>query len=367
MIEDLPRPMVDWTRREMLRACGVSLLGLNLDPFHGSEARAARPCQELQPHDLALLDRHRGFRRKIHTEMAKHGIEQAQVVDEVVMALFCGRHVLLKGVPGVAKGLTLFTLSRVLQLGFTRIQHTLDLLPEDITGSETHQGPIFTNMVLADDINCAPPRTQAVLFQAMQERQVAVGRQLVPLERPFLVLAMENPYAPEGIHPLSEGHQGRFMFNTRFTYPTADEDFASLRYAAASQPPVIDRVLDRVEIEQIQGLVRRIPVARSVIDYAVRLVKLTRPVGPSVPPFVREAVAWGGGPRATHFLLLGAKAHAVLHGQPQASIEGVQAVAPAVLRHRIVLNDWGRAAGLDTDQVIAWLLRAPRQGRGYYD
>jgi MoxR-like ATPase len=348
-----------WTRREMLRAGGVGLLGLPLvDPFQSNEASAIMPCQELQPHDLALLDRCRGLHWKIHAEMAKVVLGQEQVVDEVVLALFCKAHVLLSCHPRVAKGSTLFALSKVLQLGFMRIQHTLDLLPEDVTGSEANKGPIFANMLLADAINCAPPRTQAVLFQAMQERQVAVGRHTVPLERPFLVVATENPHAPEGIHPLSEGLQGRFMFNSRFNYPTDAEDFAGLRYAACNYPPEVERVLDPVEIERIQGLVRRMPVARSVVDYAVRLVKMTRPVGPAALPIVREAVAWGGRPRATHFLLLGAKAHAVLHGREQASIEGVHAVAPAVLRHRIGLNARGKAAGVDSDKVIARALSA---------
>jgi MoxR-like ATPase len=305
-----------------------------------------------------LLDRCRGLHRKIHTEMAKVVLGNEQVVDEVVLALFCKAHVLLTCLPAVPKCLTLGRLSKMLQLGFMRLQHTLDLLPEDVTGSEVNKGPIFSNMVLADDINCAPPRTQAVLFQAMQERQVVIGRQTVPLERPFLVVAVENHHAPEGIHPLSEGHQGRFMFNTRFKFPTRAEDFASLRLSACNYPPEVEWVLDPVEIEQIQGLVRRMPVARSVVDYAVRLVKMTRPVGPAALPIVRDAVAWGGGPRGTHFLVLGAKAHAVLHGRAQASIEGVQAVAPGVLRHRIVLNARGKAAGLDSDQVIARVLSA---------
>ncbi len=365
------QPNAGWTRREMLQASGWGLLGLNLLHSCRGEPVQAMPGEEPEPDGIALLDRYRNLHGRIHAEMAKVVVGQTQLVDEVLMALFCNAHVLLAGPPGVAKGLVLLTLSRVLDLGFMRIQHTFDLLPEDITGSEIIDqdrtaghcfrpclGPIFANMVLADCFNCAPPMTQAVLFQTMQERQVEIGQRTLPLERPFLVVVMEsNPR--EGQYPLDASHQTWFMFNAHFSIPSEADILANGKLygnGASGFPPPIETVLSKADIEQIQSLVRRMPVPRPVVDYAVRLVRLTRPGEPETPAFVKDSISYGSSPRGTHFLIMGAKAHAVLHGQRCASIEGVRAVAPGVLRHRIELNANARARGLDGNQIVARLL-----------
>jgi MoxR-like ATPase len=361
-------PSEGWTRREMFRAWGSGLVGLSLINTCSAGEPPAVPKEEPDPDFLAMLNRYRNPHSRIHAEMEKMLVGQRQVVDEVVMALFCNSHVLLSGPPGVAKGLTVSTLSRVLGLSCMRIRHTDDLLPEDVTGSEvldegnrsgpskkTHLGPIFANVVLADDFNCAPPTTQAVLFEAMQERQVQVGSRRLPLERPFLVLVMENPL--EGRYPLDASHKARFMFNACFsTLCDADHLAALKRYTTWQCPSPIDTVLSKEDIQQIQSLVRRLPIPRSVVDYAVNLVRSTRPRHSTAPAFVRNSVAWGIGPRGAQFLVLGAKAHALLHGQSQASIEGIRAVAPGVLRHRIELTARAKAQGTDGNQIITRLL-----------
>jgi MoxR-like ATPase len=353
----------------MLRVSGLSLLGLNLLCSYSAGQPQSMLSEEPDSDFLAMLDRYRNLHTRIHAEMAKAVVGQTQLVDEVLMALFCNAHVLLAGPPGAAFGLTLFTLSKVLGLSFSRIQHSFDLLPEDITGSvvldqvngvdhclKTCLGPISANMILADSFNCAPPMTQAVLFQAMQERQVQIGQQVLPLERPFLVTVMENPL--EGQYPLDESHQARFMFNACFSMPSEVDLLAYCKlYGNGASSPAIDTVLSNADIEQIQLLVRRMPVPRPVVDYALRLVRLTRPGQSNTPAFVQDSVNWGIGPRGTQFLIRGAKAYAMLHGQPQASIEGVRAGAPGVLRHRIELNDRAKAQGLDGNQIITRLLK----------
>src|SRR5262245_31827667 len=358
-----------WTRREMLRAGGLGLLGLSLLDHCGVQAQATRG-EEPGDSFIALLDRYRNLHSRIHAEMAKVVVGQTQLVDEIVMALFCNTHVLLTGVPGVGKGLTLSTLSRVLGLSFSRIQPSNDLLPEDVTGAERIDpnsaaghgfqpclGTNIANMVFADCFDCAPPPTQAVLFRAMQERQVEFGQQTLPLERPFLALVMEDPRA--GKYPLDDSHKGRFMFNARFSIPTEAELMANCTLygnGASGFPAPIETVLSRAEIEQIQTLLRRMPVPRPVVDYALRLIRLTRPGQPNSPAFVRDSVRWGSGPRGAQFLILGAKAHALLYGPSRASIEGVRAVAPGLLRHRIELNARARAQGLDGNQIVTRLM-----------
>jgi MoxR-like ATPase len=365
------RPSNGWTRREILRISGLSLLGLNLlDTCRGDTPHTIM-SEKLDADLMAMLDKYRNLHSRIHAEMAKVVVGQTQLVDEVLMALFCNAHVLLTGAPGVAKNLTLYSLARVLGLSWMRIQHTDDLLPEDITGSEvlcldegggrcfkTCLGPIFANMVLADCFDCAPPMTQAVLFETMQARQVQVGQQMLPLERPFLVMVMENPR--EGQYPLDESHRTRFMFNACFAIPSEADDLANCKLygngAHVFSVP-IETVLSKADIEQIQILVRRMPVLQPVVDYALQLVRLTRPGQQYTPAFVQDSINWGIGPRGAQFLIRGAKAHAVLHGQPHASIEGVRAVAPGVLRHRIELKASAKAQGLDGEQIVARLLK----------
>jgi MoxR-like ATPase len=327
--------------------------------------------------DLAVIERCRTAYQKIHNEMAKVIVGQRQVIDEVLTALFCDAHVLLIGVPGLAKTLMISTLAKVLRLDFKRIQFTPDLLPGDITGSEVIEedratgrrefrfisGPVFTNLLLADEINRTPPKTQAALLQAMQEREVSAGRQTMRLERPFLVMATQNPLEQEGTYPLPEAQLDRFMFNTYVDYPS-DEELADIVFKTTGQTSAtVEPVLDRAEIEQIQGLVRRVPIARPVVDYVVRLSALTRPGHTDAPPFIKDYVSWGCGPRAAQYLALGAKAHAVLHGQPHASIEGVRAVARSVLRHRIALNFNGQAEGLDSNKIVDKLLSVVKVGQ----
>jgi MoxR-like ATPase len=324
------------------------------------------------PDDLAVIDRCRAAYEKIHAEMAKVIVGQQAVIDEILMALFCDAHILLIGVPGLAKTLMISTLARVLRLDFKRVQFTPDLLPGDITGSEVIEedratgrrefrfvsGPVFTNLLLADEINRTPPKTQSALLQAMQEREVSVGRQTLKMERPFLVMATQNPLEQEGTYPLPEAQLDRFMFNTYVDYPS-DEELADIVMRTTGEAvPCVEPVMDKTEIEHVQKLVRRIPIARPVVDYTVRLSALTRPVHPQAPGFVREYVSWGCGPRAAQYLALGAKAHAVLHGQPHASIEGVQAVAPSVMRHRIALNFNGQAEGLSPGKIVEQILAA---------
>jgi MoxR-like ATPase len=324
-----------------------------------------------EPHDdLALIANCRDAYQKILAEMGKVIVGQKEVIDEVLMALFCDAHVLLIGVPGLAKTLMISTLARVLHLDFKRVQFTPDLLPGDITGSEVIEedratgrrdfrfisGPVFTNLLLADEINRTPPKTQAALLQAMQEREISVGRQTLRLERPFLVMATQNPIEQEGTYPLPEAQLDRFMFNTYVDYPSDAELAEIVLRTTGEVPPGVEAVLDGAEIQRIQGVVRRIPIARPVVDYVVRLSAATRPGHPQAPSFVKDYVSWGCGPRAAQYLALGAKAHAVLHGQPHASIEGVRAVAPAVLRHRISLNFNGQAEGWSAGKIIDKLI-----------
>jgi MoxR-like ATPase len=324
------------------------------------------------PDDLAAIQRCRDAYARIHAEMSKVVVGQNEVIDDILMALFCDAHVLLIGVPGLAKTLMISTLAKVLELDFKRVQFTPDLLPGDITGSEVIEedratgrrefrfvsGPVFTNLLLADEINRTPPKTQAALLQAMQEREVSVGRKTMKLERPFLVMATQNPLEQEGTYPLPEAQLDRFMFNTYVDYPSDEELTEIVIKTTGVATSEITPVMKAEEIIQIQQIVRRVPIARPVVDYVVRLSSVTRPGHPQAPRLVQDFVSWGCGPRAAQYLALGAKAHAVLHGQMHASIEGVRAVARSVMRHRIALNFNGQAEGMDTNHVIEKLLES---------
>ena len=320
--------------------------------------------------DLAVVERCRDEIIRIHEEMSKVIVGQNEVIDDILMALFCNAHILLVGVPGLAKTLMVSTLAKVLRLEFKRVQFTPDLLPGDITGTEVIEedrasgkrefrfvrGPVFTNLLLADEINRTPPKTQAALLQSMQEREVSIGIETMALDKPFLVMATQNPLEQEGTYPLPEAQLDRFMFNTFVDYPK-DEELSEIVIRTTGEGLTEpDAVMDREEIFNIQDTVRRIPIARPVVDYIVRLSSASRPEHPSAPQFIRDFISWGCGPRAAQYLSLGAKAHAILHGQPHASIEGVHTVARSVMRHRIALNFNGQAEGYDSTKIVDMLL-----------
>jgi MoxR-like ATPase len=299
-------------------------------------------------------------------------VGQQQVIEELLVAMFARGHCLLVGVPGLAKTLMIRTLADALSLEFRRIQFTPDLMPSDITGTEVIQedklsgtrelrflkGPIFGNIILADEINRTPPKTQAALLEAMQEYQITAGGQRHRLDEPFFVLATQNPIEQEGTYPLPEAQLDRFMFNTFVDYPAEDEEFDIVRRTTADVTPQVTRTLTGEQILRLQRIVRRVPVADHVIRYALGLVRRTRVGKGDVPGFVREYVNWGAGPRASQYLILGAKARAVLHGRFHAAVEDVRAVAFPVLRHRILTNFNAEAEGVKTDEIIRRLLDA---------
>jgi MoxR-like ATPase len=302
--------------------------------------------------------------------MSKVIVGQKAVIDDILMALLCDSHILLIGVPGLAKTLMISTLAKVLKLDFKRVQFTPDLLPGDITGTEVIEedratgrrefrfvpGPVFTNLLLADEINRTPPKTQSALLQAMQEREVSFGRETRKLERPFLVMATQNPLEQEGTYPLPEAQLDRFMFNTYVDYPNDAEVAEIVVKTTGKGLPEPDPVMDGKEVIEIQAVIRRVPIAKPVVDYLTVLSGATRPGHPRAPQFVQDYVNWGCGPRAAQYLALGAKAHAVLRGQAHASIEGARTVARSVMRHRIALNFNGQAEGLTTTRIIDLLL-----------
>jgi MoxR-like ATPase len=319
--------------------------------------------------DIARLERLHAAHAALTGQIGRVIVGQDRVVRELLVSLFAGGHCLLVGVPGLAKTLLVSTLARVLDLRFSRVQFTPDLMPTDITGTEVLEedkstggrvfryikGPIFTNVLLADEINRTPPKTQAALLQAMQEYQVTAGGQTYTLERPFYVLATQNPIEQEGTYPLPEAQLDRFMFNVRVDYPSESEERRIVETTTAGGEPQLTPVLSARDIVELQQLVRRIPVAERVLAYAVRLARASRPDAAS-PDFVREFIAWGAGPRAGQYLVLGAKALAALEGRAAPGIDDVRAVAPSVLRHRLVTNFNAEAEGVDADAVVARLL-----------
>jgi MoxR-like ATPase len=334
-------------------------------------------ANDKQNADLVVIERCKSAYESIRQEVGKVIVGQRDVVDDVLMALFCNAHILLVGVPGLAKTLLIATLGKVLQLDFKRVQFTPDLLPGDITGSivvdeipgtgrhefRFVEGPVFTNLLLADEINRTPPKTQAALLQAMQEREVTTGRETRPLPRPFLVMATQNPLEQEGTYPLPEAQLDRFMFNTFVDYPSSAELVKIVQQTTGEQTPVAGGVLTSDEIIGIQNIVRRIPVAQPVVEYAVRLSTASRPKDPSAPDFVKKYLNWGSGPRAAQYLVLGAKANAVLHGNTHASIEDVRRVATSVLRHRVALNFNAMADKVTDVEIVARLLKeVPAEG-----
>ncbi|MEI7767115.1 MAG: MoxR family ATPase [Phycisphaerae bacterium] len=297
-------------------------------------------------------------------------VGQEEVVEQVVTALLCQGHVLLMGVPGLAKTLLVRTLSEVLTLSFKRIQFTPDLMPSDITGTDVLeedrttgrrefrfvQGPIFANLVLADEINRTPPKTQAALLEAMQEQRVTAGAVTYDLPRPFFVLATQNPIEQEGTYPLPEAQLDRFMFLTVVKYPAPDDEIKIMKMAAGGSKPTLKQVLDAQTLIQLHQIVRRVPVADHVYQYVRDLVRATRPNEPEAADFINEYVEWGAGPRAGINLILAGKARAVLKGRVYVTTEDIRAVAYPVLRHRILPTFAAQAAGMTADKIIARLL-----------
>jgi MoxR-like ATPase len=302
---------------------------------------------------------------EIKKEIATVIVGQHEAVDGVLISLFCNSHALLVGVPGLAKTLLIKTISEVLDLKFNRIQFTPDLMPGDITGNEIldesrHfkfvKGPLFANIVLADEINRTPPKTQAALLEAMQERNITVGGKAYPLDSPFFVLATQNPIEQEGTYPLPEAQLDRFMFNLVLGYPTFEEELSIVRNTTGNIKNHPKKVLNAEEILAFQDLVRKAPVADNVLSYAVELVSKTRPNTPKATAKVNEFISYGAGPRAGQFLILGAKCHALLNGKLSPDIENVKAIACDVLRHRLVKNYKAEAEGLSVDDIVKGLL-----------
>ncbi|MBM4070957.1 MAG: AAA family ATPase [Planctomycetes bacterium] len=331
----------------------------------------AEPAEDLRQWpkiegDLSAIERLNDGYRRITKELSKIIVGQKRVIEELLIAIFARGHCLLVGVPGLAKTLMIRALADSLNLSFSRIQFTPDLMPSDITGTEVLQedkatgqrvfkflhGPIFSNVILADEINRTPPKTQAALLEAMQERQVTVGGSKHKLPDPFFVLATQNPIEQEGTYPLPEAQQDRFMFNVLVDYPEEEEEFRIVEMTTSVHQPMLDRVLSATDILEMQDIVRKVPVAPYVIRYAMKFTRLTRKDKGEVPSFIRDFVTWGAGPRATQFLVLGAKARAVLHGRYYVSCEDIRAVAVPVLRHRIITNFNAEAEGIKSEDIV---------------
>ena len=321
------------------------------------------------------FDEAHGLAARLRDELGRAIIGQHAVVHEILIAFFAGGHCLLRGVPGLAKTLLIKSLAQAVKLKFNRIQFTPDLMPSDILGTEVIEedrgtgrrdirfipGPVFANVILADEINRTPPKTQAAQLEAMQEYQVTVNGVRYALERPLFVLATQNPIEQEGTYPLPEAQLDRFMFNIVIDYPSAAEEHRILSSTTSEDDPVLNAVASAGEIEAARHLVRDVPAASNVVDYALRIVRGTRPAGGPddfAPPIVRQWVKWGAGPRAGQALLLGAKARALLDGRSVASLDDVRAVALPVLRHRVLLNFQAEADGIEPDHVVSQLLEA---------
>ncbi len=309
-------------------------------------------------------------RRRIEAELEKVIVGQKRVIEEILTCLLAQGHGLIIGVPGLAKTLLVNTLSKILDLSFNRVQFTPDLMPADITGTEILEedtstgrrqfrfvrGPIFANIVLADEINRTPPKTQAALLQAMQEYKVTVGGETYDLDLPFHVLATQNPIEQEGTYPLPEAQLDRFMFSINIDYPSLAEEAEIVKATTSAYEPKLEKVINKEEIKELQRLLRRVPVADDVVNYAVKLVVLTRP-SPEGLKFIRDWVSWGAGPRGSQYLILGAKTRAILDGRYTPTIDDVKSVAHPVLRHRLVTSFNAEADGIKADDIIEQALK----------
>jgi MoxR-like ATPase len=314
--------------------------------------------------DVAAIQQLVEKRLALKTEIAKVIVGQDEVVDQILLSVFSGGHALLVGVPGLAKTLMVNTISQALGLQFKRIQFTPDLMPSDILGSEILdenrqfkfiKGPIFSNIILADEINRTPPKTQAALLEAMQERAVTIAGHNYKLDLPYFVLATQNPIEQEGTYPLPEAQLDRFMFSIKLDYPSFAEEVAVVKSTTASHNPTINPLFEAQEIIDFQQLIRRVPVADNVIEYAVTIVSKTRPANSLANEFVNTYIDWGAGPRASQNLILAAKAHAVFAGKYSPDVEDVKAVAIGILRHRVVKNYKADAEGISIEQIISSL------------
>jgi MoxR-like ATPase len=363
-----------------------SMLALHLERRHSSQIRrnfqthskespmteAKRPADVVQAtiSESAAVRRLNDAREKIVAQLSQVIVGQAEVIEELLICLFARGHCLLEGVPGLAKTLMISTLARTLNLSFSRVQFTPDLMPADITGTEILEenrstgnrerrfleGPLFSNIILADEINRTPPKTQAALLEAMQERQVTVGRVRHPLSDPFFVLATQNPIEQEGTYPLPEAQQDRFMFKVFVNYPNFNEEFEVARRTTALQSENVQSVLSGPEINELQRTVREVPVSDHIIRYALSLVRQTRVGQTGVPDFVNDQIGWGAGPRAVQFLVLGGKARALLRGRTHVTTDDIQALAKPVLRHRLVVNFAAQSDGVSADKIIDRLI-----------
>lgn len=318
--------------------------------------------------DMETAESLKTAKENILNELKKRIIGQNEVIEQLLIALFSQGHCLLVGVPGLAKTLLISTFAQILKLPFNRIQFTPDLMPSDIIGTDIIEegeagkrafrfikGPVFANVVLADEINRTPPKTQAALLQAMQEYQVTAGGRTYPLERPFFVLATQNPIEQEGTYPLPEAQLDRFMFHITIDYPDKDAEKDIVMTTTAAYEPEINPVITGEEVMQIQQVVRKVPIAEAIVDYAVELNRQTRPAS-DAPEFVQDWVQWGAGPRASQYLVLGAKARAILQGRYHVAYEDIKAVAVPVLRHRILTNFNAEADGITSLDIINGLL-----------
>jgi len=319
--------------------------------------------------DIETVKQLNAARQKIEQEISKIIVGQKEVIEQILICLLASGHGLIIGVPGLAKTLMVSTLAKVLNLAFNRVQFTPDLMPSDITGTEIIEeetsghrkfrfvkGPIFANIILADEINRTPPKTQAALLQAMQEYHVTVGGETYPLPLPFFVLGTQNPIEFEGTYPLPEAQLDRFMFSIYIDYPKAKEEEEIVRSTTSAYEPKLDTVLNDKEILQLQKLLRRVPVSDDVLSYAVRLASSTRPNNDGSLQFIKDWVSWGAGPRASQYLILGAKTRSILSGRYTPTTDDIRAVAQPVLRHRIVTNFNAEAEGVKAADVVKKLL-----------
>jgi len=323
-----------------------------------------------QTDDIQAVEELGQARDAIVTELRKTIVGMDDVIDEMMIAIFARGHCLLVGVPGLAKTLLVSSLAQTMSLSFKRIQFTPDLMPSDITGTEllqedptTHErrfkfqkGPVFTNLLLADEINRTPPKTQAALLEAMQEKRVSSGGEEFVLDKPFFVLATQNPIEQEGTYPLPEAQLDRFLFNVMVKYPSRDEELDIMRSVTSDDEPVLNEVVDGPTIEKFQHVVRRIPVADHVFEYAAALVRATRPDEPDSPEFVKKLMSWGAGPRASLNLILAGKARAALRGRCHVSVEDIRELCLPVLRHRVIPSFAARSEGMTTDDLIEKLV-----------
>ena len=320
--------------------------------------------------DIKLVKRLTESRDRFNMEISKRIVGQQEIIDHILIALLCRGHTLLVGVPGLAKTLLIKSIAELLDLNFSRIQFTPDLMPSDITGTEIieedhntgkrefrfFKGPVFGNIILADEINRTPPKTQAALLEAMQEHNVTTAGQTYILEEPFFVLATQNPIEQEGTYPLPEAQLDRFMFNIKIDYPNHEEEVAIVKSTTSGIDNELNIIIDRGDLLLYQDLVRRVPIADNVIEFAVDLVSKTRPQSDKAFTAVSDWIEWGAGPRASQYLVLGAKAKAVLDGRPAPEIDDIKAMARPVLRHRLITNFNAEAEGLSTDDILSILL-----------